>query len=403
MRYARTLLFALGLLTVALSPGAAFGDDAFERALSLAAGKRYSDARAVLDPILQREPVNPRAHLLHGVLRAREGRVSEAIEVFETLRRDHPEMSEPDNNLAVLYAVEGRLDDARRTLIATLERRPDPVLYANLGDVYSKLARRAYERARELESGGTSGRQPERTALAVPTPQTMEAGSGTPEDEPEMTDAIPEQGEAASMPPDTASMSKDPSATPHVTKTAMQTPDATIGGVTETPAVPESEEAETGPVPTAFCAHAGRFRDRRSVADAVLWLQSQGAEVVEVRHEERRIASSTRVYLPPFENRKEAIATLQEIRKRGVRDVVVIPEGDLANGISFGIYRKADNMRRRIAALGKLGYPVRSQTEEAEVVKEYVIKARAGGKPSKLDAAWTARYPDEAIRIVDCG
>ena len=128
-------------------------EGAFERALLLAAEERDSEAREVLDPLLQQDPTHTRARLLHGVLRAREGRVGHAIKVFETLKRDNPDMSEPYNNLAVLYTVEGRLDDARKILLESLERRPDAVTYANLGAVYEKLAHDANERARELDAG----------------------------------------------------------------------------------------------------------------------------------------------------------------------------------------------------------------------------------------------------------
>ena len=129
------------------------GEDALGRALSLAIEERHSEAREILDPLLERDPGNTRARVLHGVLRAREGRVKDAIEVFEQLKRDNPDMPEPYNNLAVLYTVEGRLDDARRVLLESLERRPDPITYASLGEVYTKLARDANERARELDAG----------------------------------------------------------------------------------------------------------------------------------------------------------------------------------------------------------------------------------------------------------
>ena len=129
------------------------GEDALGRALSLATEERHSEAREILDPLLERDPDNTRARLLHGVLRAREGRVKDAIEIFEQLKRDNPDMPESYNNLAVLYTVEGRLDDARKILLESLERRPDPITYASLGEVYTKLARDANERARELDAG----------------------------------------------------------------------------------------------------------------------------------------------------------------------------------------------------------------------------------------------------------
>ena len=78
----------------------------------------------------------------------------EAIAIFERLRSDLPDMFEPYNNLAVLYAEQGRLDEAHDVLMAALERKRDAVAYANLGDVYMRLADRAYSRARNTGAGG---------------------------------------------------------------------------------------------------------------------------------------------------------------------------------------------------------------------------------------------------------
>ena len=157
---------AVGALAVLLSLGTVADEDTFERALSLATEKRYAEARDVLDAVLDREPEHVEGRLLYGGLHARDGRLGEAVETFEALRREHPEMTEPYNNLAVLYALEGRLEEARETLLAILERHPDPVAYANLGDVYSKLARRAYDRAKELEAGDGRGGAGEMGATA---------------------------------------------------------------------------------------------------------------------------------------------------------------------------------------------------------------------------------------------
>jgi len=380
-------LLAFGALAVGLSPAAVLGDDAFEHALSLASEKRYAEAREVLNPLLDREPGNPRMRLLHGILRARTGRVSEAIDIFEALRRDHPEMSEPYNNLAVLYAVEGRLDHARTTLLAALERGPDAVVYANLGDVYTKLARRAYRRARDLDPGETLSEELDTTFPLVESP-----ASST-----QVHEAVTAPGKAALETLGAATTPPDVAADPR----------SSILGGTQVPVTISvrglSSAAETASTPDAFCVHAGGFDGRHAVADAALWLRSHGAEIIEVRHEEQKIAGSYRVYLPPFPTRGEAAAKLREIRGRGVRDVAIIRNGDLANGISFGIYSKADNVHRRVAALGQLGYSVRSAAEDVETVEEYAIRARAEGAPAGLDAAWTSRFPESSLRIADCG
>ena len=394
------------------------GEDAFERALLLAAAERDSEAREVLDPLLQRNPDHARARVLHGVLRAREGRVGDAIEIFETLRRDAPDMSEPYNNLAVLYTVEGRLDDARKILLESLERRPDAVTYANLGEVYAKLANDANERARELDAGVVASPSRE----ATPVSASSQATTGPAQTEPREGDARPgrlvaEPHRAVAEPdtparkrPDSTAQAQSAAPEPGDTVTASSViaaharapgtqAESAREATTETSAA-ASKQAST---PGAFCADAGGFRDRRAVADAARWLQSFGAEVIEVRREERRIADSYRVYLPPFESREQAEAKLREIRARGVLDVAVIVDGDLVNGISFGIYKNVDNANRRVAALEELGQSVRSRAADEEVVGVYVIKARAGGSPGTLDIAWTSQFPGQSIRVVDCG
>ena len=156
---------------------AASADDALERALSLVSQERYSEARKVFEPLLKRAPDAPRVLLLHGILEAHAGNTREAVAIFERVQRDHPDMFEPYNNLAVLRAREGRLDAARDALVAALRRRPDAVAYANLGDVYLRLADRAYSRAREAGSGERAvherpAAQSESSAVAAPKDRT---------------------------------------------------------------------------------------------------------------------------------------------------------------------------------------------------------------------------------------
>lgn len=394
------------------------GEGVFERALLLAGEERDSEAREVLDPLLQRDPDHTRARLLHGVLRAREGRVGHAIEIFETLRRDNPDMSEPYNNLAVLYAVEGRLDDARKILLESLERRPDAVTYANLGEVYAKLANDANERARELDTAVVASLNQE----AAPVSASSEASVGPAQTDPREGDtqsvrSVVEPHGAALEPEVPARRRPDSTAEPRSAAPEPGNPAATpstmaAGAGAPNPRTESARRATTGTIsavskvastPGAFCANAGGFQGRRAVAAAARWLQSFGAEVIEVRREARRITDSYWVYLPPFESRRQADAKLREIRDRGVRDVAVIPDGDLANGISFGIYKNVDNVHRRVAALEELGHSVRSRAADEKVVEEYVIKARAGGSPTTLDVAWTSQFPEQSIRIVDCG
>ena len=396
MGWMKKVLFAFGTLAAILSTAAALGDEAFEQAFSLASEKRYAEAREVLDPLLAREPGHPRARLLHGMLRARAGRVSEAIDIFEALRRDHPDMSEPYNNLAVLYAVDGRLDEARTTLLEALERRPDAVAYANLGDVYTKLARRAYRHARELDPAGHAW--PDDAGDATfPL-------AGTPAAPPELPPPPRVELSDVATPPVAAESSR-PAAAGTVSEPLTVAEESGESGTEqlESGAAAVAFASAAASTPDEFCARAGGFDGRRAVAEAALWLRSYGAEIVEVRHEKRKTANSYRVYLPPFPSREAAAVAVREIRERGVSDVAIVKDGDLANGISFGVYAEADNMHRRVAALGRLGYSVRSRAEDVDAIGEYAIKTRAGGAPVDLAAAWKSQFPDYSLDLVDCG
>ena len=152
MNRTKKVLLAFGVSTTIFSSCAVLADDSLERALSFVGENRYSEARRALDPVLGRDPLHTHARLLHGFLRVHEGRRNEAVAIFKGLLRDHPDMFETYNNLAVLYAKEDRLDEARINLLTALELQPDPTAFANLGDIYVRLARRAYARAGELDA-----------------------------------------------------------------------------------------------------------------------------------------------------------------------------------------------------------------------------------------------------------
>ena len=208
------------------------------------------------------------------MLRAREGRVDDAIEIFETLRREKPDMSEPYNNLAVLYAVDGRLDDARKILLESLERGPDAVTYANLGKVYAKLASDANERARELDAGVVASLNREAAPVSS-SPQTSagpaqtgpredETRSGQPVVEPRRIESapevlIPKRSDSTAESQSAASESRK-SGTPPPMRGSAQAPDTETeharGATTETMAAVSKEASILG----VFCADAGGSR-----------------------------------------------------------------------------------------------------------------------------------------------
>lgn len=116
-------------------------------------------ALTMLEAGLREHSGNPQLRFLYGVAQADLGRASDAIDVFRQLAADFPELAEPHNNLAVLYASAGDLDKARAALEEAIRAAPGYALaHENLGDLYLRLAGRAYERALEIDPRGESAR-----------------------------------------------------------------------------------------------------------------------------------------------------------------------------------------------------------------------------------------------------
>jgi tetratricopeptide (TPR) repeat protein len=97
---------------------------------------------------------------LKGVIQTESGKPADAIGTFTKLTEDYPELPEPYNNLAVLYAGQSQFDKARAALEMAIRTNPSyATAHENLGDVYAKLASQAYSKALQLDSNNT-GVQP---------------------------------------------------------------------------------------------------------------------------------------------------------------------------------------------------------------------------------------------------
>ncbi len=130
------------------------------RVRDLLARNRPRDAAAAAEDALARFQGNVQLRFLLGVAQTDAGRPEAAIATFEALVREHPELAEPYNNLAVLHASGGRLGAARDALEQAVRAVPDYGLaYENLGDVYVRMAQEAYERATQVAKPSTGARR----------------------------------------------------------------------------------------------------------------------------------------------------------------------------------------------------------------------------------------------------
>jgi ketosteroid isomerase-like protein len=103
---------------------------------------------------LANKPKDAQARFLKGLILTEQGNTAEAIQIFSGLTNDYPELPEPYNNLAVLYASQGNYDKAKLALEKAIRTHPSySTAHENLGDIYAKMASQAYDRALQLDRG----------------------------------------------------------------------------------------------------------------------------------------------------------------------------------------------------------------------------------------------------------
>ena len=148
----------LALVAALCIPLPSFADDYSEVSRLTRAGQ-LAEALARADRYLATKPRDPQMRFLKGVTQTEAGRKAEAIETFTSLTQEYPELPEPYNNLAVLYAGQREFDKARNALESAIRTNPGyATAHENLGDVYAQLASQSYGRAQQLDGSNTSVR-----------------------------------------------------------------------------------------------------------------------------------------------------------------------------------------------------------------------------------------------------
>lgn len=140
------------LLVTGIGASAAARADEFSDVQRLYYSGQSASAMQRVDQFLATTPGDPQMRFMKGVMLADAKRDVEAIALFQKLTEDHPDLAEPYNNLAALYAAGGDYTKARATLEQALRTNPSyATAHENLGDVYAALAAQSYGRAIKLD------------------------------------------------------------------------------------------------------------------------------------------------------------------------------------------------------------------------------------------------------------
>lgn len=143
-------------LSLVAVPGHA---DDYQEASRLFKQGRHAAALEKVDAVLAGSPKDARARFLKGLILTEQDRAADAIKVFTGLTQDYPELPEPYNNLAVLYAAQGKYEESRKALEMAIRTHPSyAVAHENLGDVYAKMASEAYDKALQLDNSNRTAK-----------------------------------------------------------------------------------------------------------------------------------------------------------------------------------------------------------------------------------------------------
>ena len=109
---------------------------------------KYKEALNLTEDHLSRNKTDVKFQFLKGLILAHLNRYADAEKIFYKIAEENPALPEPLNNLAVIYAVQGKYIEAEDMLKKALDTNSNyATTYNNLGDIYAKAASRAYNKA----------------------------------------------------------------------------------------------------------------------------------------------------------------------------------------------------------------------------------------------------------------
>lgn len=145
------LLAALCMIALAGMRPAGAADDLGE-VTRLHQDGQSAQALKRADEFLAAHPKDAQMRFLKAAILADAMRPAEAVAMLEQMTEDYPDLAEPYNNLATLYAASGEYAKARTMLEQVLRLKPGyAIAHANLGDLYAALSGQSYATALRLD------------------------------------------------------------------------------------------------------------------------------------------------------------------------------------------------------------------------------------------------------------
>jgi tetratricopeptide (TPR) repeat protein len=241
---------AIGLAIGFAAP--AFADNLPEVQRLIKQGQ-FPQAMEKVDAYLSSKPKDAQGRFLKGLIFTEMNKPADAIAVFTKLTEDYPELPEPYNNLAVLYAQQKQYDKARTALEMAIRTHPSyAIAYENLGDIYAKLASQAYDKALQLDNSNSTTQN----KLALIRDLITTSGKGNVKPTPAPAPAVAPASVAAPAP-----VAGKPAVAPTASVVAT-----TQGAASTTPSRPVESKPPVAAAPTPAASSAGQDDVAKAIA-----------------------------------------------------------------------------------------------------------------------------------------
>jgi len=147
--YLPTLIITILLIVITIN---SFAQNNLEEIKILLKNGKYVRAEKLISNSIEINPNNPELLFYKGIIETNIGKNDKAINTFRNLTEKFPELPEPFNNLAVLYAEKGEFKLAKEILEQAIKTNPSYLTaHINLGDIFTKMASEAYNKALEID------------------------------------------------------------------------------------------------------------------------------------------------------------------------------------------------------------------------------------------------------------
>lgn len=145
----------------------------------------------------------------------------------------------------------------------------------------------------------------------------------------------------------------------------------------------EGNENNTDPL----CFTYGPFPAMEQVDELMNWFKERNILVTR-RTEGEKDKQLFWIYLSPKESRESAIAAIEDLKSKGVRDYRLINSGDLLNAISLGLFSTQARVNKRLNELKSKGYqPIVVPYHKAKVI--YWVDVKLTDKQNLLNGLFT--------------